>query len=172
MALAPSRGQQRFGCETGLRSRPSAELRDAVWKGTRDRASRHCETSSCALQGGSAAPSGDANFWRRRRIYLTSSKGLLDPPSIRSKERWFPNRRRKGRFGKRPSLICSHHKRLTMDSSISYDVLQNVASHLPGWTPAWGHRDTPRSVHRAASSDPGGPENHLPVDRSISRQDG
>jgi hypothetical protein len=43
MAFALLRGRWRFGCETALRSRPSAERRDAVWRGTRDRASRHCE---------------------------------------------------------------------------------------------------------------------------------
>jgi hypothetical protein len=53
-------GQWRLGCETARQSRPSAELRDAVWKESRDRASRHCESSVSVLQGGSGRKGGSA----------------------------------------------------------------------------------------------------------------
>ncbi len=53
------RGRQRFGCETALHSRPSAGLRDAAWRGTRDKAPRYHELRGWVFQGGSAAPSGD-----------------------------------------------------------------------------------------------------------------
>jgi hypothetical protein len=34
------------------------------------------------MPGGSAAPPGDANEMRLRRLIMTSSKGLLDPPKV------------------------------------------------------------------------------------------
>jgi hypothetical protein len=64
----------------GERALPSLIERILFSKRWRDQVVR--ATNASRAMGGSAAPPGDAKFGAKGALILTSSKGLLDPPSI------------------------------------------------------------------------------------------
>jgi hypothetical protein len=64
----------------GERALPSLIQRILFSKRWRDKIVR--ATNASRAMGGSAAPQGDAKFGAKGALILTSSNGLLDPPSI------------------------------------------------------------------------------------------
>ena len=61
VAAVVFRDQARHGHGTARPVQPNEGPHDGALRETHDKASRHCESDICLLQGGSAAPSADAD---------------------------------------------------------------------------------------------------------------